>query len=47
MEYLDRVDEVDGIIRIIDYKTGKVSKSEVTVNNWENFITDDRKNTST
>jgi ATP-dependent helicase/DNAse subunit B len=29
--YIDRVDEVDGKIRIIDYKTGKVNEKEVSI----------------
>jgi hypothetical protein len=36
---LDRVDEVDGQLRIIDYKTGKVNKSEVEIADWEEIIT--------
>ena len=32
---LDRVDEFDGITRIIDYKTGKVERRNVEIMNWE------------
>jgi ATP-dependent helicase/nuclease subunit B len=35
---IDRVDELDGTIRIIDYKTGKVAgKGELRINEWEDF----------
>jgi len=37
---VDRIDEVDGTIRIIDYKTGKVDQSKVELVNWEDITTD-------
>ncbi|WP_411029197.1 PD-(D/E)XK nuclease family protein [Spongiimicrobium sp. 3-5] len=37
---LDRIDEVDGIVRIIDYKTGSVLPSQVKINTWETLIKD-------
>ena len=37
---LDRVDEFDGTIRIIDYKTGKVESKNVKISDWEDLITD-------
>ena len=37
---LDRVDEFDSTIRIIDYKTGKVEAKNVKVTDWEALITD-------
>ncbi len=37
---LDRVDEFDGITRIIDYKTGKVEPKNVTLTDWGMLITD-------
>ncbi|MEX0313651.1 MAG: RecB family exonuclease [Allomuricauda sp.] len=37
---LDRVDEIDGIVRIVDYKTGKVEPKNVKVNDWDDLITD-------
>lgn len=37
---VDRVDEVDGTIRIIDYKTGKVEQRNVVVKDWEELIVD-------
>ena len=36
----DRIDEKDGIIRIIDYKTGKVLQNELEITQWETLITD-------
>lgn len=37
---LDRVDEFDGAVRIIDYKTGKVEAKNVKITDWETLITD-------
>ncbi|KQC30740.1 PD-(D/E)XK nuclease family protein [Flagellimonas eckloniae] len=37
---IDRVDEVDGIIRIVDYKTGRVEPRNVKLKDWETLITD-------
>ena len=37
---LDRIDEKDGVIRIIDYKTGNVTNSQVEIVDWEDVITD-------
>ncbi|MBA4745172.1 MAG: PD-(D/E)XK nuclease family protein [Muricauda sp.] len=37
---LDRVDEFDGTIRIIDYKTGRVTPKNVKITDWEALITD-------
>ncbi len=39
---VDRIDELDGQLRVIDYKTGKVTKGEVVLTNWEE-ITEDYK----
>ena len=39
---VDRIEERNGIIRIIDYKTGKVEKSSVTLHSW-NGLTEDIK----
>ncbi len=38
----DRIDEVNGIIRIIDYKTGKVEQKDLIVSDWP-LITSDYK----
>ncbi|WP_420603672.1 PD-(D/E)XK nuclease family protein [Flagellimonas sp.] len=35
---LDRVDEVNGIIRIVDYKTGRVEPRNVKIAEWEELI---------
>jgi len=37
---VDRIDEVDGTIRIIDYKTGKVEQGKVEIVDWEDITTD-------
>jgi CRISPR/Cas system-associated exonuclease Cas4 (RecB family) len=34
---IDRLDETDGVVRIIDYKTGDVKSTELTVNDWGDF----------
>ena len=39
---LDRVDEIDGVTRIIDYKSGKVMANQVVVSDWS-LITEDYK----
>jgi len=39
----DRIEERNGVIRIIDYKTGKVEKTNVTLKSW-NGLTEDIKN---
>jgi len=38
--FVDRIDELDGVLRVIDYKTGKVEQSKVEVVNWEDITTD-------
>jgi len=40
---VDRVDELDGILRIVDYKTGMVSQKDVTVKDWQLITTDYKK----
>ncbi len=39
---VDRIDEIDGQLRVIDYKTGKVNKGDVVLMDW-NIITEDYK----
>ena len=40
---VDRIDLCNGVTRIIDYKTGKVEQTNVTVVNWEDLPTDYKK----
>jgi hypothetical protein len=40
---VDRIEERNGIIRIIDYKTGKVEQNQVVLKNWEG-LTEEIKN---
>lgn len=40
---VDRIEERNGVIRIIDYKTGKVEKTNVTLKSWRG-LTEDIKN---
>jgi len=37
---VDRVDQFNGMTRIIDYKSGKVDSSKISVINWEDITTD-------
>ena len=37
---VDRIDEFNGITRIIDYKTGSVKQDKVRVMNWEDITLD-------
>lgn len=37
---VDRIDRRNGVIRIIDYKSGKVDKSKVEIVNWQDITTD-------
>ena len=38
----DRIDELDGVLRIIDYKTGKVTQNDLKISDWS-LITSDYK----
>lgn len=40
---VDRVDEYNGTIRIIDYKTGKVEPSQLKISDWKDLNTDYKK----
>ncbi len=40
---VDRIDEHNGITRIIDYKTGKVEQGDIEIVNWEDITTDYKK----
>jgi hypothetical protein len=37
---VDRIEERKGVIRIIDYKTGKVEKTNVTLKSWKDLTKD-------
>ncbi len=39
----DRIDELDGVIRIVDYKTGKVSQADLSIKDWQLITTDYKK----
>ncbi len=39
---IDRIDEVDGVLRIMDYKTGKVESKNLKINDWDLLITDEK-----
>ncbi|NER10103.1 PD-(D/E)XK nuclease superfamily protein [Muriicola jejuensis] len=41
---IDRVDKKDGVLRILDYKTGNTKKSEVEISEWEDIVSDPEKN---
>ena len=40
---IDRVDEYNGVTRIIDYKTGSVQQNQVEIVNWDDITTDYKK----
>jgi hypothetical protein len=39
---IDRIDEVDGVLRILDYKTGKVSSSDMVIKNWPELVSEEK-----
>jgi hypothetical protein len=39
----DRIDELDGVIRIVDYKTGKVSQTDLNIKDWQLISSDYKK----
>jgi len=39
----DRIDLVDGVIRIIDYKTGKVDQNQLMIKDWDLIASDYKK----
>jgi len=43
---IDRIDQVNGVFRIMDYKTGKVTKSQLKINDWELISSDEKYNKS-
>jgi ATP-dependent helicase/nuclease subunit B len=42
----DRIDSIDGTVRVIDYKTGKAEAKELSVEDWNELITDPKLNKS-
>jgi hypothetical protein len=41
---IDRIDMIDGQLRIIDYKTGNVSSSEIEIIDWDELLVDKKYN---
>lgn len=41
---VDRIEKRNGIIRIIDYKTGRVDKSNLELSDWNDFLGNEKKN---
>ena len=39
---IDRIDEVDGVMRIIDYKTGKVDPNHLKIKDWNLLTTEEK-----
>ena len=39
---IDRIDEIDGSIRIMDYKTGKVSPNQLKIKDWDLLGSDEK-----
>ncbi|MCA0932792.1 PD-(D/E)XK nuclease family protein [Lutimonas saemankumensis] len=39
---IDRIDEVDGVLRIIDYKTGKVNQNQLNLKQWDQLCADEK-----
>ena len=37
---VDRIDQFDGVTRVIDYKSGKVEQNKVEIVDWKNITTD-------
>jgi len=41
--FIDRIEKRNGIIRIVDYKTGKVEASDLVLSNWDDFLGNEKK----
>ena len=41
---VDRVDLVNGVLRFVDYKTGNLNSSDMTLSKWEHLTTNAKKN---
>lgn len=42
--FIDRIENRNGTIRIIDYKTGKVENSDLVLSDWNDFLGNEKKN---
>lgn len=42
--FIDRIEKRNGIIRIIDYKTGRVMSNDLTLSDWSDFLGNEKKN---
>ena len=40
---VDRIDLVDGVLRFVDYKTGNLNSSDMTLSKWEDLTKMQRK----
>ena len=41
---VDRIDLVNGVLRFVDYKTGNLNSSDMTLSKWEDLTTNAKKN---
>tara|TARA_S200000501_G_scaffold373190_1_gene419759 strand:+ start:2121 stop:4847 length:2727 start_codon:yes stop_codon:yes gene_type:complete len=41
--YIDRIDQVNDVLRIVDYKTGSVNSKQLQIDQWENLLHDSNK----
>ena len=41
---VDRIDLVNGVLRFVDYKTGNLNSSDMTLSKWEHLTTNAKKN---
>ena len=39
---IDRIDEVNGVKRIVDYKTGKVTTADMKIRDWDKMIAEEK-----
>ena len=41
--YIDRIDQANDVLRIVDYKTGNVNSKQLQIDRWENLLDDPNK----
>lgn len=41
--YIDRIDQANDVLRIVDYKTGNVDSKQLQIDRWENLLDDPNK----